>query len=68
MAEGGATTTLLTTLGTVFTQIVTWVGSVIDAINTGGAWADLLELFLIGIAISISMVAVKIIRKVVWGN
>ena len=68
MAEGGATVTLLATLGSVFTQIITWVGSVIDAINTGGAWADLLELFLIGIAISIAMVAVKIIRKVVWGN
>lgn len=68
MGEGGATATLLTTLGNVFSQIVSWVGNVIDAINTGGAWADLLELFLIGIAISIAMVAVKIIRKVVWGN
>lgn len=68
MGEGGATVTLLTTLGSVFTQIITWVGSVIDAINTGGAWADILELFLIGIAISISMAAVKIIRKVVWGR
>ena len=68
MGEGGATATLLTTLGSVFTQIVSWVGNVIDAINTGGAWADLLELFLIGIAISISMAAVKIIRKVVWGR
>ena len=68
MGEGGATATLLTTLGSVFTQIISWVGNVIDAINTGGAWADLLELFLIGIGISIAMVAVKIIRKVVWGN
>ena len=68
MGEGGATATLLSTLGTVFTQIVSWVGNVVDAINTGGAWADLLELFLIGIAISIAMVAVKIIRKVIWGN
>lgn len=68
MGEGGATATLLTALGNVFTQIVSWVGNIIDAINTGGAWADLLDLFLIGIAISIAMVAVKIIRKVVWGN
>lgn len=68
MAEGGAAVTLLTTLGTVFTQIVTWVGNVISALKTGGAWADLTELFLIGIGISIAMVAVKIIRKVVWGN
>lgn len=68
MGEGGATVTLLTTLGTVFTQIVTWVGNVISALKTGGSWADLTELFLIGIAISIAMVAVKIIRKVVWGN
>lgn len=68
MGEGGATVTLLSTLGSVFTQFVSWVGNVIDAINTGGAWADLLELFLIGIAISIAMVAVKIIRKVIWGN
>lgn len=68
MAEGGAAVTLLTTLGTVFTQIITWVGNVISALKTGGAWADLTELFLIGIGISIAMVAVKIIRKVVWGN
>lgn len=68
MGEGGATVTLLSTLGSVFTQIVTWVGNVISALKTGGAWADLTELFLIGIAISIAMVAVKIIRKVVWGN
>ena len=68
MGEGGAAVTLLTTLGNVFTQIVTWVGNVISALKTGGAWADLTELFLIGIAISIAMVAVKIIRKVVWGN
>ena len=68
MGEGGATVTLLTTLGTVFTQIVTWIGNVISALKTGGAWADLTALFLIGIAISIAMVAVKIIRKVVWGN
>lgn len=68
MAEGGATVTLLTTLGSVFTQLITWVGNVVDAINTGGAWADILELFLIGIAISLAMVAVKIIRKVIWGN
>ena len=68
MAEGGATATLLTTLGNVFTQVVSWVGNIITALKTGGSWADLTELFLIGIAISIAMVAVKIIRKVVWGN
>lgn len=65
--EGGSVT-LLTTLGTVFGKIIDWVGEVITAINASGEWAALTELFLIGIAISISMVAVKIIRKVVWGN
>lgn len=60
---------MLTALGTVFTQIITWFGSVITALtSTSGAFYALQDLFLVGIACSLVLLGIKVIRKIVWGN
>ena len=51
-----------------FTSMITLVGEFMSALTgENGALAGLLPLFAIGIAISLIMVAVKIVRKVTWG-
>lgn len=50
------------------TQIITWFGTVIQALlGTEGALAPLLPLLVIGICISLVLLSVKLIRKVSWG-
>ena len=58
----------MTALTAAFTAIVGFVGELVTAlVSTTGTLKDLLPLFVIGIAISLVMVVVKIIRKVTWG-
>lgn len=50
------------------TTVIGWIGSVISAlVTTDGELYALLPLFAIGIAISAILLAVKIVRSVVWG-
>ena len=60
---------MVTALGNAFTSIINYVGEFLTALTdtTDGVLAGLLPLFAIGIAISLVMVCVKIVRKVVWG-
>lgn len=58
--------TLWTAVTTAFSSMLTLVGNFITALMSG-ALSSLLPLFAIGIAISLVMVAVKIVRKVTWG-
>lgn len=58
----------ITALSQIGSALINFVGNIVSALfSESGAWGDLLPFFLIGIIISIVMVAVKIIRKVVWG-
>lgn len=51
-----------------FTSIISLVGEFLNAlIGTSGSLAGLLPLFAVGIAISLTLVCVRIIRKVTWG-
>lgn len=60
---------MLANLTTVFTQVLSWLSSFVSALfTTGGSLATLQPLFFIGIAVSLVMVAVKLVRKIVWGN
>ncbi len=60
---------MLTALQSVFATLITMIGQVVTAlVGTGGAWHDLLDLFVIGIAVSVVLLSVKVIRKVVWGS
>ena len=58
--------TLWTAVTTAFTSMLGCVGEFLTALMSGSLSA-LLPLFAIGIAISLVMVAVKIVRKVTWG-
>lgn len=50
------------------TQILIWIGSVITSLtSSSGALYSLLPLFAVGIAISVILLGVKIIKSVVWG-
>lgn len=48
--------------------VIDWIGTVIDALLTGGALAPLLPLFAIGVAISAILLGVRIIRSFIWGS
>lgn len=56
------------------TTVLGWVGTVLSDILTaasgstaGGALNALLPLFAIGISISVVFLAIKVIKRVVWG-
>lgn len=63
---------MLTTLITVFGEVLGMFGDVVTALFTtgesAGALSALLPYFLIGIAASIVLLGAKVIRKFVWGN
>lgn len=51
-----------------FTSIISLVGEFLTALTgASGSLAGLLPLFAVGIAISLTLVCVRIIRKVTWG-
>ena len=54
-------------LSTVLSWIGTFIESLVTGGNTPGALNALLPLFAIGIAISAVLLGVKIVKSVVWG-
>lgn len=60
---------MLTTIGGYVSSLITLVGNFVTAIfGSEGALAPLKELLLIGVTVSLGFVAVKFIRKIMWGN
>lgn len=60
---------MLTTIGSVVTQMVTWVGNVISSLfGTDGVWADVAPFLYIGTGITILLTAVGIVRSFVYGR
>lgn len=49
-----------------FGDVITLVGQFLTALTTG-ALSGLLPLFAIGIAISLVLLSVRVVRKVTWG-
>lgn len=50
------------------TTVISWIGAVLDALlNTEGALAPLLPLLAVGVAISAILLAIKVIRGIIWG-
>lgn len=49
------------------TSVIASVGEIVTSIMTGGALAELLPLFAIGIAISLFGFGIRAIRSLVWG-
>ena len=50
-------------------SVIGWVGSVVTALTdtTDGDLNALLPLFAIGIAVSVLLLGIKVIRKIIWG-
>ena len=59
---------MLTAVSDALTSLITMIGSVVTSVTGAtGALKDLLPLFAIGIAASVVLLGVKIIRKIAWG-
>jgi hypothetical protein len=59
---------VLTAVSGALTELISMIGSVVTAVfGATGALKDLLPFFAIGIAASIILLGVKIIRKIAWG-
>lgn len=60
---------ILTSLGTVITQVIAWFAEIITAIfSAEGSLNALMPLALIGIASSLVFLGVRVFRKIAWGN
>lgn len=58
----------LSDITTALGEVMTWVKTVVDGlVGENGALAELLPLFLVGVAISALLLGVKIIRSFIWG-
>lgn len=59
----------MTEIGTVVTEVISWIGDVISALLAeAGAWAPIWPYFIIGIGISIVSFAAVMISRLVWGR
>lgn len=59
---------MLTAVSDALTSLITMLGSVVTSVTgASGALKDLLPVFAIGIAASVVLLGVKIIRKIAWG-
>lgn len=60
---------MMAAVGTAMTDVIGWIGTVIDALlTTDGQLAELLPLFCVSVAISAILLGIKVIRGFVWGN
>lgn len=59
---------LMNSVTTGLTEVIGWVGTIVDALTTtDGKLNGLLPLLAIGISISALMFGIKAIRSVIWG-
>lgn len=65
---------MIVAVGNALSSMIVWIGSFVSNLvnapsqSGGGALHELLPLFAIGIAASLCMFAMKMIRKVTWGS
>lgn len=60
---------MIEAVGSALSSMISWIGSFVTALTgSSGALNALLPLFAIGIAASLCMFAMKMIRKVTWGS
>lgn len=64
----GAVNPMLASITSTLTTVISWFGSVMDAIiGTDGALNDAWPLLAVGIAISLVLLGIKVVRKFAWG-
>lgn len=66
--EGAATNTMLESITSTLGTVISWFGTVMDAIiGSDGALHDAWPLLAVGIAISLVLLGIKVVRKFAWG-
>lgn len=66
--EGGATVDFMSEVGNVITTIFGWVGDFATSLlSESGDLHVFLPLFVVGIGVSATLLAVKIARSLIWG-
>lgn len=61
-------TALLDAVGDALGKILEWIGTFLTALlSTTGVLNPLLVLFAVGIAVSVVLLSVKIVKRLVWG-
>ena len=64
----GAATNMLESVTSALTTVISWLGSVLTAITSSdGALKDLWPLLAVGIAISVIMLTVRVVKHFAWG-
>ena len=64
----GAATNMLSSVTDALSTVITWLGTVLTAITgTDGALKDLWPLLAVGIAISVIMLTVTVVKRFAWG-
>lgn len=59
---------MLSLIGSTLQELLSWIGSVVTALTTSdGALHDLLPLLVIGVTVSVFMLAVRAIKTFIWG-
>lgn len=53
-------------IGSALTEVIGWIGEVIEALTTGSMSA-LLPLLGLGIAVTVVMLAVRVVKSFTWG-
>lgn len=59
---------MLEAVTSALSTVVSWVGTVVTSLLSGGALTALLPLFAIGIAVSALLFGIKAIRSITWGS
>lgn len=61
-------TTMLSLIGDTLTELLSWIGEVVTSLTSStGALHDLLPLLVIGVTVSVFMLAVRAIKTFIWG-
>lgn len=64
----GAANPMLASITDALSTVISWFGTVMDAIiGTDGALNDAWPLLAVGIAISLVLLGIKVVRKFAWG-
>ena len=60
---------MITSIGTALTSVLTWIGQVVGSITGAeGQLKELLPIFGIGIAVTVVMLGIRVLRGFTWGN
>lgn len=66
-SSSGGSTTFYEAITAALTQLLTWLGTILGSLLSGGDLSTLLPLFAITVAISLIMLAVRVARTFAWG-